>query len=101
MKRLLMNLFQGQFAPLHYASVLCISEQKYIYNLTLTDGSCVVSEFLRQKFLGVLLGGGGASVVFFPEGKCYQTVNGSKKYLRKNQELTFIERTNMHTMPNL
>ena len=54
---------------------------------------------LRQKFLGVLLGG--ASVVFFPEGKCYQTFNGSKKYLRKNQELTFNERTNMHTMPNL
>ena len=55
---------------------------------------------LRQEFVGVLLGGGG-SVVFFPEGKCYQTFNGSKKYLRKNQELTFIERTNMHTMPNL
>ena len=48
-----------------------------------------------------IIGGGGASVVFFTEGKCCQTVNGSKKYLRKNQELTFIERTNMHTMPNL
>ena len=51
MKRLLMNLFQGQFAPLHYASVLCISEQKYIYNLTLTDGSCVVSEFCATRKL--------------------------------------------------
>ena len=47
--------------------------------------------------MGVGLGGGegrgvkagvsrciiGGSVVFFPEGKCYQTFNGSKKWLRK------------------
>ena len=26
----------------------------------------------------------GGSVVFFPEGKCYQTFNGSKKYLRED-----------------
>ena len=31
----------------------------------------------------------GGSVVFFPEGKCYQTFNGSKKYLRKKTGINF------------
>ena len=61
MKRLLMNLFQGQSVPLHYASLLPINvtrkmhahipEQKYICNLTLTVGSCVVSEFCATRKL--------------------------------------------------
>ena len=44
----------------------------------------------------------GGSVVFVPEGKMLSNIQRFQEiFKKKKQVLTFIERINMHTMPNL